>query len=67
MGILLIVFPLALGRDTLWGLVSTWHRWRSPPARADGAEKGRWTQPLDPRELFDLIDAMPMRQRWWAR
>ena len=29
----------------------------------DGAEKGRWTQPLDPGELFDLIDTMPMRQQ----
>jgi hypothetical protein len=28
----------------------------------DGTEKGRWHNALDPQVLFDLIDAMPMRQ-----
>ena len=28
----------------------------------DGTEKGRWRHALDPQVLFDLIDAMPMRQ-----
>ncbi len=27
----------------------------------DGAEKGRWSQVVDPDEIFALIDAMPMR------
>lgn len=29
----------------------------------DGTEKARWSEPVDPAELFALIDAMPMRQR----
>ena len=29
----------------------------------DGGEKGRWSQLVDPDEVFALIDAMPMRQR----
>lgn len=28
----------------------------------DGTEKGRWQHPVDPQELFDLIDSMPMQQ-----
>jgi hypothetical protein len=28
----------------------------------DGGEKGRWTNPVRLDEVFDLIDAMPMRQ-----
>ena len=28
----------------------------------DGAEKARWQQVVDPQEIFDIIDAMPMRQ-----
>lgn len=29
----------------------------------DGGEKKRWTEDVDPQELFLLIDAMPMRRR----
>ena len=29
----------------------------------DGDEKARWDKPVDPDEIFALIDAMPMRQR----
>lgn len=29
----------------------------------DGGEKGRWSQLVEPDEIFALIDAMPMRQR----
>ena len=28
----------------------------------DGTEKKRWTGPVDPRELFAIVDEMPMRQ-----
>lgn len=28
----------------------------------DGGEKGRWTTPVLPREIFQLIDTMPMRR-----
>ena len=28
----------------------------------DGGEKARWQQVVDPQEIFDLIDSMPMRQ-----
>ena len=28
----------------------------------DGGEKARWKQVVDPQEIFDLIDSMPMRQ-----
>jgi len=29
----------------------------------DGTEKGRWQRVVQPREFFELIDAMPMRKR----
>lgn len=29
----------------------------------DGGEKGRWTSVVEPQEIFDLIDSMPMRQQ----
>jgi hypothetical protein len=29
----------------------------------DGTEKKRWTGPVDPRELFAIVDEMPMRQQ----
>jgi hypothetical protein len=29
----------------------------------DGGEKGRWTSPVEPDEIFALIDAMPMRRQ----
>ena len=29
----------------------------------DGGEKARWREPVDPREVFARIDAMPMRRR----
>ena len=29
----------------------------------DGEEKQRWNRVVDPQELFDLIDAMPMRKK----
>lgn len=29
----------------------------------DGGEKGRWTDPVDPTEIFGRVDAMPMRAR----
>ena len=29
----------------------------------DGTAKGHWTEPVELRELWELIDAMPMRQR----
>ena len=29
----------------------------------DGTEKRRWTKLVDPEEILDLIDTMPMRQR----
>ncbi|MDQ3555900.1 MAG: DUF4174 domain-containing protein [Gemmatimonadota bacterium] len=29
----------------------------------DGTEKCRWTEPVEMRELWELIDAMPMRRR----
>ena len=29
----------------------------------DGTAKGCWTEPVEMRELWGLIDAMPMRQR----
>ena len=29
----------------------------------DGGEKHRSVEPISPQTLFDLIDAMPMRQR----
>ncbi len=29
----------------------------------DGAEKARWTKPVNASNLFEIIDAMPMRQR----
>ena len=29
----------------------------------DGTAKGRWTEPVEMRELWEVIDAMPMRQR----
>lgn len=29
----------------------------------DGTEKQRWNRTIDPQEIFDIIDAMPMRQR----
>jgi len=28
----------------------------------DGGEKGRWIKPVRPDKIFDMIDAMPMRQ-----
>ena len=28
----------------------------------DGGEKNRWTVPVEPRTVFSLIDAMPMRR-----
>jgi hypothetical protein len=28
----------------------------------DGGEKGRWIEPVRPDKIFDMIDAMPMRQ-----
>jgi hypothetical protein len=28
----------------------------------DGGEKGRWTEPVSLDDVFDMIDAMPMRQ-----
>ena len=29
----------------------------------DGDEKARWTSVVEPQEIFDLIDSMPMRQQ----
>jgi len=29
----------------------------------DGGEKGRWTSVVEPQEIFDLIDSMPMREQ----
>ena len=29
----------------------------------DGGEKRRWNTPTAPQEIFDIIDAMPMRQK----
>lgn len=29
----------------------------------DGTEKKRWTGPVDPRELFAIVDEMPMRRQ----
>lgn len=29
----------------------------------DGTEKSRWQRVIDPQEIIDLIDSMPMRQR----
>ena len=29
----------------------------------DGTEKGRWQQIVEPQDLFDIIDSMPMRQQ----
>lgn len=29
----------------------------------DGTEKARWEERIDPDVIFDIIDAMPMRQR----
>jgi Domain of unknown function (DUF4174) len=29
----------------------------------DGTEKKRWTGPVDPREIFAIIDEMPLRQQ----
>jgi hypothetical protein len=29
----------------------------------DGGEKARWSGPVSPREVFDRVDAMPMRRR----
>jgi hypothetical protein len=29
----------------------------------DGGEKGRWTSPIEPDEIFSLIDSMPMRRQ----
>ena len=28
----------------------------------DGGEKGRWTSPIEPNEIFALIDSMPLRR-----
>ncbi len=28
----------------------------------DGDEKARWNRVVNPQEIFDLIDSMPMRQ-----
>lgn len=28
----------------------------------DGGEKGRWSEPIDPDEIFSIIDSMPMRR-----
>ena len=28
----------------------------------DGGEKQRWSEPVEPQEFFQIIDAMPMRQ-----
>jgi hypothetical protein len=29
----------------------------------DGTEKKRWTGPVDPREIYAIVDEMPMRQQ----
>ncbi|MDD9911258.1 MAG: DUF4174 domain-containing protein [Ahrensia sp.] len=29
----------------------------------DGTEKGRWERVVEPDEIFELVDSMPMRQR----
>ena len=29
----------------------------------DGSEKGRWQRVVEPQEIFDLIDSMPLRQK----
>jgi Domain of unknown function (DUF4174) len=29
----------------------------------DGIEKKRWTGPVDPREIYAIVDEMPMRQQ----
>lgn len=37
--------------------------WRAALVGKDGAVKERWEAPMEPADVFSLIDAMPMRQR----
>jgi hypothetical protein len=44
-------------------------RWQLPPngwqtalVGKDGGVKARWASPVDPDDIFALIDAMPMRR-----
>ena len=35
--------------------------WTAALVGKDGAVKSRWSEPVEPKEVFELIDAMPMR------
>ncbi|MFD0916703.1 DUF4174 domain-containing protein [Pseudahrensia aquimaris] len=53
------------------GIERTLRRFYKPAERGmtmillgkDGSEKQRWNRTIDPQEIFDVIDSMPMRQR----
>jgi NADH dehydrogenase [ubiquinone] 1 alpha subcomplex assembly factor 1 len=38
-------------------------RWTMALVGKDGGVKARWSSPVDPDEIFALVDTMPMRQR----
>ncbi|QDU65210.1 CIA30 family protein [Engelhardtia mirabilis] len=56
-----------LGSDQVRGLREQWDlpagEWSAVLVGKDGGVKARWSEPVVPNDLFELIDAMPMRTR----